>query len=427
MKRNDIVENLMFFQQYLGKEKIKKELRLNGLVVEGKFSNFDEVYDLLRGEASESKKSDSKLLTCKTLATGVEQGMITESELDEVLFRVLEDSLLNSYLYKIDSHNIALNDVGSLPSVLESWSVPLEKSILGNVSKDSKGLDFVPCAYHLSESDGNIEAIRLLLLDKELVPLGGKNKDEVLIAYPTLIDFDFRRGLLHIRLKDVDNLETEVEEVGKMSKRIERTLKYVSSLSPTVVSSHITDFRNYLYQIEEDVLAEKRELAEKKLETFETKIDNFVAEIAAGLETPINGTLSTKQYISYAVLSSIAATIKNNELGDVVGIKFRNVRDEDTKEYAEVHISDKGFKCISTNDIYWLNLPVLQERKKVESIKLIKKLSNGYRIAKLEFSLETANVRILQRNDHPDKEYHRQPTDEDYTEMIDYIVGFMEE
>lgn len=426
MKRSDLIENLMFFQQYIGKEKVKKQLRLAGLTVEGKFDKFDEAYDLIRAEVPESLKSDSKFLTCGTLAFGVEQGAITESELDEVLFRVLEDSLLNSYLYKLESHNLILSDLGAVPSILKSWSVPLEKSIVGNISKDSKGLDFVACTYRLYESDGKLEAIRILLLDKELIPLGGKNKEEVMIAYPTLIDFDFRRGLVHIRLKDVDNLETDVEEVGKMSKRIERTLKYISSLNPKISCSNLSGFRRYLYMIEEDILAEKRNKAEQKLATFEQTIDKFVEEIAAGLDGPVNGTLSTRKYISYAVLSTIASTIKNNELGDVVGIKFRNVREEETKEYAEVHISDKGYKCISTNDIYWLNLPILQEQKKVESMKLIKNLSNGYRIAKLEFSLETANVRVLQRNDHPDKEYHRQPTDEDYSEMIDYLVGFME-
>ncbi|MNW58804.1 hypothetical protein D3C74_366870 [compost metagenome] len=59
-------------------------------------------------------------------------------------------------------------------------------------------------------------------------------------------------------------------------------------------------------------------------------------------------------------------------------------------------------------------------------MKLIKKLSDGYRIAKFEISLETANVRLLQKNEHPDKDYHRQPTDEDYSEMIEYLVGFMD-
>nr|WP_255301338.1 HNH endonuclease [Bacillus cereus] len=29
------------------------------------------------------------------------------------------------------------------------------------------------------------------------------------------------------------------------------------------------------------------------------------------------------------------------------------------KKYAEITIRDKGFKCISTNNLYWLNLPVL--------------------------------------------------------------------
>lgn len=425
MKRRDIVDNLMYFQQYIGKEKIKKQIGLAGYATKGKFDDFEDVYRLIRAELPESKKSDSKLVTCETLAFGVEQKKITETELDEILFRVLEDSLLNSYLYKIESHGIVLSDSASIPDILASWSVPLKKSIVSNISKDSKGLDFIICSYRVYETDGLVETVRLLLLDKELVPLGGKNRDEVMVAYPTLIDFDFRRGLVHIRLKDVNNLETEIEEVGTMSKRVKRTLEFITSLSPEITMTNISGFKRYLYKIEEDILAEKRDLAEEKLQSFEKMIEDFVAEIAAGLEAPVNGSISASQYISYAVLSTIAATLPRNEQGDIVGIKFRSTRNEGTKEYAEVHISDKGYKCISTHNPYWLNLPILQDQKKVESLKLIKKLSNGYRIAKLEFSLDTANVRLLQKNEHPDQEYHRQPTDEDYSEMIEYLVGFM--
>ncbi|OBZ14402.1 hypothetical protein A8L34_10700 [Bacillus sp. FJAT-27264] len=426
MKKKEISDNLMYFQQYIGKEKIKKQLRQAGYTGEGKFDDFDEVYMSIRSELPESLKSDSKFITCEALALGVDQGKITESELDEVLFRVLEDSLLNSYLYKIESHDIVLTDSGSIPGVLKNWSVSLKKSIVGNISRDAKGLDFVTCSYRLYETDGQVEAIRLLLLDKELVPLGGKNKEEVMVAYPTLIDFDFRRNLVHIRLKDVNNLETDIEEVGTMSKRIERTQKFISSLSPEIRTSSISKFGKYLYKIEEDILSEKRKLAEDKLQSFDKIIESFVEEIAAGLEAQVNGSISARQYISYAVLSTIAATLPNNEQGDVVGIKFRSTREEGTKEFAEVHISDKGYKCISTHNPYWLNLPILQGEQKVESMKLIKKLSDGYRIAKFEFSLETANVRLLQKNEHPDKDYHRQPTDADYSEMIEYLVGFMD-
>ncbi|SDM30965.1 hypothetical protein SAMN05428961_11359 [Paenibacillus sp. OK060] len=426
MKRKELVENLMYFQQYIGKERIKKHLKSAGYSVEGKFEDFEEVYNTIRSKAPESQKSDSKLMTCEALAFGVEKNKITESELDELLFRVLEDSLLNAYLYEIESHDIVLSDLGSIDEVLKSWLVPQNKSIVGNISKDARGLDFVICSYRLYETDGKLETIRLLLLDKELVPFGGKNKEEVMVAYPTLIDFDFRRNLVHIRLKDVNNLETDVEEVGTMSKRVERTQDFISSFTPQIEMSYISGFGRYLYKIEEDILSEKRRLAEEKLQSFDGLIEDFVQEIAAGLDGPVKGSINAKQYISYGVLTTIASTLPNNEQGDVVGIRFRSTRKEGTKEFTEVRISDNGYKCISTHDPYWLNLPILQDEKKVESMKLAKKLSSGYRIAKFEFSLDTANVRLLQRNEHPDKEYHKQPTDEDYSEMIEYLVSFMD-
>lgn len=426
MRRVELVENLMYFQQYIGKEKVKKQLGATGCMRATKFEDFEEIYKEVKSSLSESRQNDSKLVTCETLAFGVEKGLITETELDEVLFRVLEDSLMNAYLYKIDNHNIALNDANAVSDVLQSWGVSQEKKILSNISKDAEGIDFVACSYRLYKTDGNIESLRILLLDKELVTLGGKNREQVLVAYPTLVEFDFLNGLGHIRVKDVDNLETDKEEVGQMSKRIKRTLNHIHSFIPNVNLKEIRGFNKTLYLLEEDILGKKRAAAEERLKDFSEYIDKFVLEIESELGAESEGMFDTKEYISYAVLSKIASTIQQNEQGEIVGIKFRNLRETDTKEYASIHISDRGFKCISTDDVYWFNLPILKTHEKVEELKLTRKFSSGgYRVVRLEMALDTANVRMLQKNDHPDRDYHRQPTDEDYLEMIHYLNDFM--
>ncbi len=427
MKKEEIVESLMYFQQYLGKEKIKKQLNSLGYVNKNKFYDFEEIYKEVKATLPDFKQNEAKLVTCETLAFGIEKGFITETELDEVLFRVLEDSLMNAYLFKIYNHSIVLNDINAFFGVLEAWGVSQDKKILSNISKDARGLNFVACSYRVYESDGKIESIRILLLDRELVLLGGKNKEQVLVAYPTLIEFDFVRNLFHIRVKDVDKLETEIEEVGQMSKRIERTLNYVHSLIPSVKLNKIKDFNKTLYLLEEDILGKKKEVVREKLKEFDEPIERFVSEIEGKLGLESTGMFDTKEYISYAVSAKIASTVNENEQGEIVGIKFINRRETDSKEYAAVQISDKGFKCISTDDVYWFNLPILEAHEKVEALKLTKEFSmGGYRVAKLEMALDTANVRMHQKNDHPDKDYHRQPTDEDYLEMIDYLNGFMD-
>lgn len=71
-----------------------------------------------------------------------------------------------------------------------------------------------------------------------------------------------------------------------------------------------------------------------------------------------------------------------NELGDVIGIKFHDTQNKDGK-YAEITIKDSGNKCISTSNLYWLNLSVLQNTKEVEFLKIITQVpSDGVAIAK---------------------------------------------
>ncbi|SCW27246.1 hypothetical protein SAMN04487970_100162 [Paenibacillus tianmuensis] len=425
MKKDELIENLMFFQQFIGKEKVKRQLRDVGEVSSDTFPNFDEVYTTIRSSKPEKQKSDSTLITCEALATGFEEKILTESDIDDLLFRLIEDSLFNSYLYNITSHDVMLEDMGAFPEVMKAWSVPEQKSLIRNVSKAQKGMEYIICTYREYVTDGKLESFRMLLLDKELVMISGKGKDDIYVAYPTLVEFDFKRNLLHIRLRDVDNIDSDAEEVGTMSGRIERTLKFISTLSPVIKVDKFGGFRKSLYQIEENILSEKRTKAEELLATFDESINIFVEQVVKRFQPPLDAKSTPKEFISYAVLSIIATTLKVNELGDVIGIKFRSTRESESNKYAEVSISDKDYKCISTDKVYWQNLIILQEQKAVESLKLIKILDSGFVEAKLEFSMETANVRIHQRSEHPDKKMRSQPSDEKYSDFINYLLPFL--
>lgn len=73
---------------------------------------------------------------------------------------------------------------------------------------------------------------------------------------------------------------------------------------------------------------------------------------------------------------------------------------------------------------YWLNLPVLQNQKKVEFLKIAKRFENGLVIANLEFSLDTCNIKLLQRGD-PEDRTKRKPSQEKYDDLINYIMNFL--
>lgn len=426
MKKADLIDNLMFFQQFIGMGKVKKYLKEMEQSGFNSFPEFEDTYTAIRNGKPEKERNATKI-TCEALAMGFELKRLNEADIDELLFRILEDSLFNSFLYKMTSHGVILDRVEALPELLKSWSVPERKSIINNISKSSAGLDlgFIACSYREYITDNKIESIRVLLLDKELVRSRAKNKEEILVAYPTIIEYDFRRKLIHIRLRDVDGIESEAEAVRTMQGRIERTLKYISSLQPSFEIDTFTSFRKSLYSIEENILAEKRIKAEELLSTFDEPLNSFVTQVVERFSPASDMQTSPKDYISFAVLSIIATTIEASDLGDIIGIKFRSTQKENVKKYAEISISNKDYKCISSDKVYWQNLLVLQEEKAVESLKLAQIFSSGFVESKLEFSLETANVRVHQRIEHPDKKMRQQATDEKYNDLIEYLHPFL--
>lgn len=419
MELHDILTNIHYFQPYIKKSTVMKQLENLGI-----FPNFKEVYSQVREETED--KHEAWYNTCLTLVKGIEFDEISLEDLDELLFRLFEDSLFNAYLYQISSHNISLSDPDALPAILQSWGSPSENVILRNVIQQETSNDFIICGYRsYLDNNENLAAVRLLLLDRDLVKIHKKNEEEYYVAYPTIVELDFERGLLHIRQKGVENIESDFEEISTIKGRIENTLAFVTSLKPSIQVEKITDFRKSLFLIEENLLSEKRDKAQELLESFNSEIDKFTKVVVDTFNPSTDDGLDPREYISFAVLSIISTTINTNDLGDIVGIKFRNTKDESSQKYAEIYITDKGFKCISSNELYWLNLPILLDQKSVESLKIGKMFPSGFVIFTLGYSLETANLRILQRSTHPDESLDRQPTDEKYYDVVDFINQFL--
>ncbi|CAF1811845.1 MULTISPECIES: hypothetical protein [Bacillus subtilis group] len=408
----DIFSDLKLFYPYL-----RKGLVLQKLEFINKFPEFNKCYsDVLLN----SDKEEIAIKVAKTLVKGIEEGFLTEIDLDELLFLLIEDTLFNSYLYKLQSDNIICNNEEDFNGLLKNWGVPIDNKILSNVYNEAER-DFVICGYRRYDFD----CIRLLLLDKRPVKMYRQDDDDLYAAYPTIIDIDFRRSLLHIRIKDVDHIESNSKEVNTFKGRIENTLDFLSGFNPKIHYKEIDNVRKSLFLIEENLLKGQREKAQKKLVDFEQEIDSFVGRINEEFGPIPEEGISSKAHISTSVLSIISKSLGSNEQGDIAGIKFRNKHGEGKENYAEVSIIEKDFKCISTDELYWINLSVLLNQKEIEFLKIGKQFNAGMVIFNLTASLSTINVKLMQRSSHPDSELERQPTDQKYDEVVEFVNMFL--
>ncbi|MFD2924185.1 hypothetical protein [Halobacillus naozhouensis] len=415
---NDQLQNLMLFFPYLKKGEVIRKLTFIQ-----RFPDFNEVYTKIR---KDNEQNETSLLVAKTLNQGLREEKIKVEEIDELLFLLLEDSLFNSYIFPLEHRNLNIETPEKVNQLLSSWELPEKNELLSNVKKKGYHKDFIMCGYRTqssSKTDRNIDSIRMLILDRAPVNLSDKNGDTKESVYPTIIEVDFARDLLHIRLKDVDNIINAEDKIRTMSGRIENTLHFIDSFQPHIHYSKFESFRSSLYKMEENLLQEKRDQALSKLRDFDEQIIDFSNKVTEKFNPPSDNDISVKTYISNGVLSIIATTLNDNEIGDVVGIKFRNNQENDNdKKYAEITISDKGYNCISTNNLYWLNLPVLHNRKMVEFLKITKSFESGAVVANLEFSIDTANIRLLQRTTNAE---HKKPTQEKYDDLINYLKEFL--
>ncbi|EMN7731510.1 hypothetical protein WB980_004916 [Bacillus cereus] len=410
-------EKLTLFHPYFQKKTIQKKLKFYNI-----FPDFDQVYNELRQENKDKQNSNESTsdYIIKALVYGVEHKIITESDLDDILFSLLEDSLLNAYLFKLNTSSFNLKQSNFSQQLLQSWNIPKQPKILSNIDNPDPHKNFTICGYRKIEGE-QIELLRMLLLDTKILDTSYKRNESRQIIFPTIVDIDFSNELLHIRLRDVDNIVKESPEFSTMSGRIENTLNFLDHFKPRILYTPISNFKNKLFDLEERLLVNKRTMVTEKLSEFTTEIDDFTKVICKKYSVPTNNDIAPRDYISNGVMSIIASTLNDSDLGDVVGIKFRNARFEKDLNYAEIKIMDNGDKCISTNNLYWLNLPVLLKRRAIEYLKIQKTLPSGFATVHLEYSLDTANIKILQKSKKKTNE-NKQPTQEKYDDFIKFIL-----
>lgn len=324
-----------------------------------------------------------------SLAAMVENGSLTLEQIDEILFIIVEDSLFNAYIYKLSNEQLETNG-----QRLINWKLPPNNKILDNIGGKSNK-DFIICGYRLTESSPGIaDSLRLTMIDSRQHQIYDKNEDSTYdIVYPTIVEFDFRRQLLHIRTQEIENFKNTDERFSTMSGRIKNTLDFIDSFQKPLRYKKISNFKEILFDIEENLLKEVRENIDKDLKSFKEPVESFCNAIEKRY-TNRNGNISTLDYVKTSIQTIIAMNIDRNPLGDIVGIRFRN-NVENKNQYSEITILDKRNHCISTDNLYWLNLAVLLDVKSVEFLKLILFIDNQTSIVNLDFSFNTGNIKLL--------------------------------
>ncbi|MBS9367232.1 hypothetical protein JL732_10000 [Listeria welshimeri] len=335
------------------------------------------------------KKSASSEYASMSLAAMVENANLTLEQIDEIIFFIAEDSLFNSYIYKLSNEELETNG-----QRLIDWKLPINNKILNNIGKKSNK-DFIICGYRLTESSSEIvDSLRLIIIDSQQHQIYNKNENKTYnIVYPTIVEFDFRRQLLHIRTKEIENFINTDERFRTMSGRIKNTLDFIDSFQKPIKYKKISNFKEILFDIEENLLKEVRKKIDKDLKSFNKPVKFFCNAIDKKFPKR-DDTIPTADYVKTSIQTIIAMNIPRNPLGDIVGIRFRN-NAERKNQYSEITILDKQNHCISTDNLYWLNLAVLLDVKSVEFLKLILFIDNQSSIVNLDFSLETGNVKLL--------------------------------
>ncbi|MBC1631853.1 hypothetical protein HB948_00325 [Listeria welshimeri] len=382
-----VYEKLILLRPFI---KIKKVLNAIKQIANSKdeqsilkktFTTYNQVFREINRNSSE--------YASMSLAAMVENGSLTLEQLDEIMFIIAEDSLFNSYIYKLSNEELETNG-----QRLINWKLPINNKILDNIGKKSNK-DFIICGYRLTESSpGVVESLRLTMIDSRQHQIYDKNDDITYdIVYPTIVEFDFRRQLLHIRTQEVENFVNTDERFSTMSGRIKNTLDFIESFQKPISYKKILNFKEILFDIEENLLKDVREKIDKELESFKKPVRSFCNAIDKKY-TKRNDTIPTVDYVKTSIQTIIAMSIPRNPLGDIVGIRFRN-NAERKNQYSEITILDKQNHCISTDNLYWLNLAVLLDVKSVEFLKLILFIDSQSSIVNLDFSLETGNVKLL--------------------------------
>ncbi|EFS0529610.1 hypothetical protein H2O84_002976 [Listeria monocytogenes] len=382
-----VYEKLILFRPFIKIRKIQDSLtqiRINKeeqSVLKETFKTYNQVF--------RENNTNPAEYASMSLAAMVKNESLKLEQIDEILFILVEDSLFNAYVYKLSNEQLKING-----QRLVNWKLPNNNKILDNIGgKSSK--DFIICGYRLIEnSQGSVESLRMTMIDSRQHQIYDKDKDTTYdIVYPTIVEFDFRRQLLHIRTQEIDNFINADERFSTMSGRIKNTLDFIDSFQKPISYKKISNFKEILFDIEENLLIEVREKIDKELDSFKEPVETFCDAIEKRY-TNRDDTISTLDYVKTSIQTIIAMNIDRNPLGDIVGIRFRN-NVEDKNQYSEITILDKRNHCISSDNLYWLNLAVLLDVKSVEFLKLILFIENQTSIVNLEFSFETGNIKLL--------------------------------
>lgn len=404
VKNPELLEKIKLFSEFLSMSKVMYNLRYLGT-----FTEFKEIYAVERTKHKDENSSD---IVARVLHHGIEENLISKENLDELLFQLIEDSLMNAFLYRLSSSAPA-----DAEAVKNSLSLPTEITIIDNVYSDSNK-DFIVCGYRIVKNINKVENVRILMIDKKPVDIFRKNESNTKVVFPTIVELDYRHQLLHVRTREVDNILNTEGKISKMSERIENTLNFIISLNTSVSYRELSSFKTSLFLLEENLLKDKRKLAYQKVDELSSEIKDFTDVITKKINPPTTE-IMPEDYIRSGVLSIAATTLSDNTVGEVIGIKFRNNNEQ--REYAEVTIKDTGNRCISTSNLYWINLSVLLNVEKVEYLKIVPYLESGSSIVNLEFALDTANIKLLKRRD----ENGDTPNQHKYDDVIEFIIPFI--
>ncbi|HHQ0595643.1 TPA: hypothetical protein ACSK7G_000543, partial [Listeria innocua] len=199
------------------------------------------------------------------------------------------------------------------------------------------------------------------------------------------------------------------------------TLTFIDSFKNPIKYKHVSNFKEKLFNIEENLLKEVRNKVNKELDSFKEPINVFCKSIDAKYKNKSEN-ISTADYVKTSIQTIIAMNIVRNPLGDITSIKFRNKSTDDESSYSEVSIRDKKNHCISVDNLYWLNLAVLLDVKSVESMKLVLYKDNLTSLVNLDYSLGTGNIKLLKNTAGEDG---TMPSQVKYDSVLDELVKFI--
>ena len=394
----EIYNQLKYFQRYLRKGNVEK--RLSG--------------DLTKKFQTEYKKyfeqdKDDKYIVVKALSHMFQNGLIKKDMMEDILINILEDSLFNTFCYTIEDERIFRKS-----QRFQDWKLPNEMDFLGQVNSGYKNDDFIICGFNALDTDeGYLEYIRLFLIDKNSISIQssrrGIDADEV---FPTIIDINFKQGLLLIRTQEIENIANQDPKISTMSGRLENTLDFINKIPNFINFSQIRGFEKTMFKIEESILKEKREKAEKLAKEVKNDI-SLLTNVVDSKFPSERQSIKTFDFIETAVKTVIANSISNSTENVITTLRFKN-------ETSEISIDSENSNCISANSIYWVNLAVLLEVSEVTYLKLSLYLEKKGSIVTLSTTHGTAHVKVLKRT------LGEMPNQDRFNRVIEYIFSFME-